>query len=64
MSPENWVRSTTRLFAQNETRLNVLPDRPFVRDAVVADPAEWVSAEYVARWGARRSPRLDEQHQQ
>jgi mannose-6-phosphate isomerase len=50
--PEDWVGSTTTLFAEDTVGLSMLPDGRMLRDAVTADPVRWLGADHVARYGA------------
>lgn len=50
--PEDWVGSTTTLFGEQTLGLSVLPDGRMLCDAVAADPAHWLGAEHLARYGA------------
>jgi mannose-6-phosphate isomerase len=49
--PEDWVASTTRRFGLSDG-LTVLPDGRTLAGAIGADPAAWLGAEHVARYGA------------
>lgn len=49
--PEDWVASTTTRFGTTSTGLSVLADGTPLADAVHADPAGWLGAEHVARFG-------------
>ncbi|MTD52666.1 class I mannose-6-phosphate isomerase [Amycolatopsis pithecellobii] len=46
--PEDWVASTTPMFGKEETGLSRLPDGPWLRDAVRADPEAWLGAPHVS----------------
>ena len=50
--PEDWVGSTTTLFADDTAGLSVLPGGRTLRDAVTADPVYWLGTGHVARYGA------------
>jgi mannose-6-phosphate isomerase len=50
--PEDWVGSTTTVLDSNDLGLSRLPDGRLLRDAVQADPALFLGAEHVQRWGA------------
>lgn len=51
-SPEDWVGSTTSLFAQPGTGLTRLDSGETLRDAIAAAPAEFLGPGHVARYGA------------
>jgi len=51
-SPEDWLASTTARFGGGDHGLTVLPDGRLLRDAIAADPAEFLGPEHVARFGA------------
>lgn len=51
-TPEDWVGSTTAVRGQEPAGLTRLDDGTLLRDAVEADPAGWLGAGHVARWGA------------
>ncbi len=51
-SPEEWIGSATTLFGETEKGLSRLPDGTLVRDALAADPAIWLGADHVERFGA------------
>jgi mannose-6-phosphate isomerase len=55
-SPEEWIGSATTLFGETEKGLSRLPDGTLVRDALAADPAAWLGADHVKRFGV--SPAL------
>jgi mannose-6-phosphate isomerase len=55
-SPEEWIGSATTLFGETEKGLSRLPDGTLLRDALAADPAAWLGADHVKRFGA--SPAL------
>ncbi|PCE15417.1 carbohydrate kinase [Microbacterium sp. SZ1] len=50
--PEDWIGSTTTVNGEPELGLTRLPDGRLLRDAVQADPVEWLGEEHVRRWGA------------
>lgn len=52
-TPEDFVASTTEVFAGGGVGLTVLPDGRTLRDAVAADPVRFLGEEHVARYGAR-----------
>ena len=52
-TPEDFVGSTTEVFAGGGVGLTVLPDGRTLRDAVDADPVAYLGEEHVARFGAR-----------
>jgi mannose-6-phosphate isomerase len=49
--PEDWVASTTTLFAEPELGLTRLATGDLLRDRIRADPSAWLGAEHVARFG-------------
>ncbi|WP_104180413.1 class I mannose-6-phosphate isomerase [Arthrobacter sp. B0490] len=49
--PEDWIGSTTTIFGEEELGLTRLAEGMLFRDAVEADPAYWLGADHVARWG-------------
>ncbi|WP_349627048.1 hypothetical protein [Leifsonia sp. C5G2] len=51
--PEDFVGSTTQIFAGGGIGLTVLPDGRTLRDAVDADPVAYLGEEHVGRFGAR-----------
>lgn len=53
--PEDWVASATTLFGQDSLGLSPVGD-DLLRDLIAADPAGWLGAEHVARFGS--SPAL------
>jgi mannose-6-phosphate isomerase len=55
-SPEEWIGSATTLFGETEKGLSRLPDGTLVRDALTANPEQWLGADHVKRFGA--SPAL------
>ncbi|MDN4599193.1 class I mannose-6-phosphate isomerase [Leifsonia virtsii] len=52
-TPEDFVGSTTEIFAGGGIGLTVLPDGRTLRDAVDADPVAYLGEEHVGRFGAR-----------
>lgn len=52
-TPEDFVGSTTEVFAGGGVGLTVLPDGRTLRDAVDADPVAYLGEEHVGRFGAR-----------
>jgi mannose-6-phosphate isomerase len=50
--PEDWVGSTTALFAEAVTGMTRLDSGVLLRDAVRADPAAWLGPAHVNRFGA------------
>lgn len=52
-TPEDFVASTTEIFAGGGIGLTVLPDGRTLRDAVDADPVAYLGEEHVGRFGAR-----------
>ncbi|MGO4533334.1 class I mannose-6-phosphate isomerase [Leifsonia sp. 2MCAF36] len=52
-TPEDFVASTTEVFAGGGVGLTHLPDGRTLREAVAADPVSFLGAEHVARFGAR-----------
>lgn len=52
-TPEDFVASTTEVFAGGGVGLTVLPDGRTLRDAVDADPVAYLGEEHVGRFGAR-----------
>lgn len=52
-TPEDFVGSTTEVFAGGGIGLTVLPDGRTLRDAVDADPVAYLGEEHVGRFGAR-----------
>ncbi len=54
--PEDWLGSTTRLFAEGGDGLSELPDGSRLADALAADPVGWLGEAHVARFG--REPGL------
>lgn len=49
--PEDWVGSTTSLLDAAPSGLSRLPDGRLLRDAVAADPVDFLGAEHVAAFG-------------
>jgi mannose-6-phosphate isomerase len=49
--PEDWVASVTTRFGQAESGLSVLPDGRRLRDAVAAQPRDWLGGDHVAAFG-------------
>ncbi|KRC51959.1 hypothetical protein ASE16_02515 [Leifsonia sp. Root227] len=52
-SPEDFVASTTEIFAGGGIGLTILPDGRSLRDAVIADPIGFLGEDHVRRYGAR-----------
>ncbi|MGO4595128.1 class I mannose-6-phosphate isomerase [Leifsonia sp. 2TAF2] len=52
-TPEDFVGSTTEVFAGRGVGLTVLPDGRTLRDAVAADPVFFLGERHVERFGAR-----------
>jgi mannose-6-phosphate isomerase len=50
--PEEWIASTTTRAGQTLQGLSTLPSGELLRDAVRADPAAWLGAPHVERYGA------------
>lgn len=50
--PEDWVASTTKRWGGLEDGLSRLPDGTWLRDAVEANPGEWLGPDHVAAYGA------------
>jgi mannose-6-phosphate isomerase len=50
--PEDWVASCTTLHGDHATGLTTLPGGELLRDAVAANPANWLGDAHVARFGA------------
>jgi mannose-6-phosphate isomerase len=50
--PEEWIGAVNTTFGDETRGLSRLEDGTFVRDAVAADPAGFLGADHVARWGA------------
>lgn len=49
--PEDWVGSTTTLFAEESLGLSSLPSGELLRTAVEAEPEAWLGPDHVARLG-------------
>jgi mannose-6-phosphate isomerase len=49
--PEDWLASTTRLFAEGGGGVTVLADGMSLPDALAGDPDHWLGADHVARHG-------------
>ncbi|GAB3276652.1 class I mannose-6-phosphate isomerase [Parasphingorhabdus pacifica] len=49
--PEDWVASTTTRFGQAEAGLSRLPDGRLLREAISAQPAEWLGLDHVDEFG-------------
>jgi mannose-6-phosphate isomerase len=49
--PEEWIGSTTARFGQAPQGFSVLPDGRLLIEAVEADPAAWLGAAHVERYG-------------
>jgi mannose-6-phosphate isomerase len=49
--PEDWVASTTEIFSQPGVGLSRLGSGETLRDAIAADPAGFLGADHVARYG-------------
>lgn len=49
--PEDWIGSTTTLFGQAELGLTRLESGQTLHDAVSKDPAVWLGAEHISRFG-------------
>src|SRR5271165_7623273 len=54
--PEDWVGSATPRFGMEEDGLSRLPGGRYLRDALQADPENWLGPEHVEYFGA--SPAL------
>jgi mannose-6-phosphate isomerase len=50
--PEDWLASTTRLFAEGGDGLSVLADGRVLAEVLAAEPQGWLGEEHVARHGA------------
>jgi len=50
--PEDWLGSTTRLFAEGGDGLSVLPDGRVLAEVLGAEPQAWLGEEHLARHGA------------
>jgi mannose-6-phosphate isomerase len=51
-TPEDWIGSVTTLYGEREAGLTRLPDGRLLRDAVEADPEQWLGSEHVAAYGS------------
>lgn len=49
--PEDWVASITTQFGQAESGLTRLPDGRWLRDAITAEPAQWLGPQHVSVFG-------------
>ncbi len=49
--PEDWLGSTTRLFAEGGGGLTVLPDGATLADALAEDPVGWLGQDHLERLG-------------
>jgi mannose-6-phosphate isomerase len=49
--PEDWLASTTRLFAEGGDGVTVLPDGTTLPEALAADPDHWLGPDHVAAHG-------------
>jgi mannose-6-phosphate isomerase len=49
--PEEWIGSTTARFGQAPQGFSVLPDGRLLLEAIESDPAAWLGADHVARYG-------------
>ncbi|NUO91141.1 MAG: class I mannose-6-phosphate isomerase [Dermatophilaceae bacterium] len=49
--PEDWLASTTRLFAEGGDGVTVLPDGTSLPEALAADPDHWLGPDHVAAHG-------------
>ena len=52
MRPEEWIGSMTTRFGEATMGLSILSDGMYLRDAVLANPEEWLGAEHVNTFGA------------
>ena len=52
MRPEEWIGSMTTRFGEATMGLSILSDGTYLRDAVLANPEEWLGAEHVNTFGA------------
>ena len=52
MRPEEWIGSMTTRFGEPTIGLSVLSNGTYLRDAVLANPEEWLGAEHVNTFGA------------
>jgi mannose-6-phosphate isomerase len=50
--PEDWLASTTRLFAEGGDGLSSLPDGRLLADVLVEEPEPWLGPDHLARHGA------------
>lgn len=50
--PEDWLASTTQLFAEGGDGLTVLPDGRLLSDALEQDAVAWLGEDHLARHGA------------
>jgi mannose-6-phosphate isomerase len=50
-APEDWVGSTAAMFGQDGRGLSTLPDGRLVRDAIAADPEDFLGPAHAARYG-------------
>jgi mannose-6-phosphate isomerase len=50
--PEEWIGSTTTVFAEAELGLSRLADGELLRDVIAADPAHWLGRAHTERFGA------------
>ncbi len=51
MRPEEWLGATVTRFGEETSGLSLLPDGRYLRDAVAADPWEWLGPEHLAAFG-------------
>lgn len=51
MRPEEWLGSAVTRFGEEWSGLSSLPDGRYLRDAVAADPREWLGPEHLAAYG-------------
>ncbi|RNL82552.1 class I mannose-6-phosphate isomerase [Halostreptopolyspora alba] len=51
-SPEEWLASVTPRFGAEPAGLSRLPDGTLLRDAIAADPLDWLGAAHHERFGA------------
>ncbi len=51
-APEDWVGSTTTAFGESSRGLSVLPEGRLLREAIAADPEDFLGPEHVADFGA------------
>ncbi|CAN5746586.1 class I mannose-6-phosphate isomerase [soil metagenome] len=49
--PEDWIASTTTIFAQPDAGLTRLPDGRWLSEAIAADPQGWLGAPHADRYG-------------